>query len=64
MDAAVRSRLDLLLASVPDPRAAKHFLESLRQVSLRIKCRGWTVHLKALLDDVAERKSGHRWFGS
>src|SRR5438552_4010198 len=33
MDAAARSRLELLLASVPDPRAAKHFLESLRQVS-------------------------------
>jgi hypothetical protein len=33
MDAAARSRLQLLLASVPDPRAAKHFLESLRQVS-------------------------------
>ena len=33
----------------------------LRQVALRIKCHGRTVHLKALQGNVAERKSGHRW---
>ena len=38
--------------------------QKLQKPLRQIKCRGRTVHLKALHDNVAERKSGHRWFSS